>query len=74
MSGFTRVFTGNGTYLFQYSDVAGNTGEILAEVTWIDRDIPYATAVVYTPSITTNTSVEVAVHLNKTILKPEGWE
>ena len=71
MNGFTRVFTGNGTYLFQYSDAAGNTGTIEAEVTRIDKELPYATAVSYTPPTITSTSVEATVYLNKPVLKPE---
>jgi len=71
MSGFTRLFTDNGSYRFQYSDPAGNTGTIEAEVTRIDKNIPFATAVSYTPPTLTNTPVEATVVLNKTVIKPE---
>ncbi|HKL44591.1 MAG TPA: hypothetical protein VJ892_04940, partial [Candidatus Absconditabacterales bacterium] len=40
VGGLTQTFTGNGTHLFEFHDVAGNTGESLATVTWIDKTSP----------------------------------
>lgn len=36
----TRTFTGNGSFEFQFTDAAGNTGTATAEVTWIDKLSP----------------------------------
>ena len=36
------TFEENGTFTFEYEDLAGNTGTINADVSWIDRETPYA--------------------------------
>ncbi len=36
----THLFSANGTYIFEYEDLAGNTGSMQAEVNWIDKTIP----------------------------------
>ncbi|GHV24610.1 hypothetical protein FACS1894176_01300 [Bacteroidia bacterium] len=33
------TFTGNGTFTFQFRDLAGNTATAIAEVTWIDKSV-----------------------------------
>jgi hypothetical protein len=35
-----NLFTGNGTFEFTFSDLAGNTGSTVATVTWIDKTGP----------------------------------
>jgi hypothetical protein len=37
------TFTGNGTWLFTFRDLAGNTGTVTATVTWIDTTPPVVT-------------------------------
>ncbi|MCF7834899.1 LamG domain-containing protein [Candidatus Gracilibacteria bacterium] len=36
----TYTFTGNGSFTFTFQDLAGNTGEATATVTWIDKTKP----------------------------------
>ncbi len=36
----TNTFTDNWTFLFTFEDLAGNTGEVLANVDWIDKTAP----------------------------------
>jgi hypothetical protein len=43
------LFTGNGTFTFTFEDLAGNTGEIEANVTWIDKIAPTA-SIEYVPA------------------------
>lgn len=38
----TYVFTDNGEFKFEFEDLAGNTGFIVAKVDWIDKVIPTA--------------------------------
>ncbi len=42
---YTHIYTfsENGTFTFEYEDLAGNKGTIDADVSWIDREAPYAT-------------------------------
>jgi len=54
------TFTGNGTFTFTFSDLAGNTGEAIATVTWIDKTKPTATV---TYSITWLTTRDVITTL-----------
>ncbi len=54
------TFEDNGTFTFLYEDLAGNTGTIVADVSWIDREAPYA-SIEY--STTTETTDAVSVHL-----------
>lgn len=53
---FTKTFTSNGTFTFEFSDLAGNTWSVLAEVSNIDKTAPTAT-VEYDISTLTNGSV-----------------
>ncbi|HMS91049.1 MAG TPA: hypothetical protein PKC87_02430 [Candidatus Absconditabacterales bacterium] len=39
---YTHTFTGNGNFTFTFSDLAGNTGSIIATVNNIDKTIPTA--------------------------------
>jgi hypothetical protein len=36
----TYTFTDNGTFTFEFVDEAGNTGNAIATVTWIDNSAP----------------------------------
>ena len=46
---YTHIFTGNGSYTFTFSDLAGNTGSVTATVNNIDKVIPTA-SILYTPT------------------------
>jgi polyphosphate kinase 2 (PPK2 family) len=35
-----NLFTGNGSFIFEFEDLAGNTGSITATVSRIDKDGP----------------------------------
>jgi len=52
----TYTFSGNGSFTFEFKDAAGNTGNAIATVDWIDKTPPTAT-VEYSPSIATNGNV-----------------
>ena len=54
------TFTENGTFTFEFVDVAGNRGTATAEVTWIDPSLPTA-QVTMTPGTWTNQYVDVHV-------------
>ena len=43
MNAVTHTFTGNGTFTFTFSDLYGNPGSIIANVTWIDKVKPVVT-------------------------------
>jgi hypothetical protein len=34
------IFSGNGEFIFEYQDIAGNTGTVTATVNWIDKIAP----------------------------------
>ena len=57
-----HLFTGNGVFTFSFSDLAGNTGTIIATVTRIDKTPPTAT-VIYAPTSGTLTSGNVLAML-----------
>jgi hypothetical protein len=73
--GASHLFTGNGEWLFTFSDPAGNTGSALASVSGIDKEAPKATNVTYAPPLGTPTSGQVFVTLttNELITKPDNW-
>jgi hypothetical protein len=35
-----HLFTGNDTFIFTFTDLAGNTGTTTGLVDWIDKDVP----------------------------------
>lgn len=49
----TIVFDENGKFTFEFVDKAGNKGEAIAEVTWIDKVAPTATVIYSTKNPTT---------------------
>ncbi|GHV23181.1 hypothetical protein FACS1894176_04680 [Bacteroidia bacterium] len=59
------TFTGNGSFTFQFSDPAGNTGSALATVTRIDASAIQAT-ISYTPDTATSGNVQSLISFNKT--------
>ena len=58
----TYTFTKNGKFIFEYEDNAGNPGETMAEVTWIDKDAPIAT-IEYSTTEDTTEPVVATLHL-----------
>ncbi len=61
----THIFTGNGSFVFAYTDLAGNTGSSTATVTWIDK-IPVIWTISYSPATLTNGNVIASIIFNKT--------
>ena len=51
------TFTGNGTFTFQFADLAGNTGSATATVNRIDKTAPTASTITYNITWTTNQDV-----------------
>lgn len=62
--GNTHTFTANGEYTFEFEDAAGNTGTAVANVTWIDKDLPTAT-VKYSTTNLTNQDVTATVTFDR---------
>ena len=58
----TYTFTKNGKFVFEYEDKAGNLGETMAEVTWIDNEAPIAT-IEYSTTEATTEPVIATLHL-----------
>jgi hypothetical protein len=60
------LFTGNGSFTFEFQDAAGNTGTAVADVTWIDRS-PIVPTIVYSPddSALTDQLVTATISFNK---------
>lgn len=58
----TYTFTKNGKFIFEYEDIAGNPGETMAEVTWIDTEAPKAT-ITYSTTEDTTDPVIATLHL-----------
>ncbi|MDD2537208.1 MAG: hypothetical protein PHU61_01805, partial [Candidatus Absconditabacteria bacterium] len=66
------VFTGNGSFTFEFMDAYGNTGSTTASVSWIDQDLPSGT-ISYTPDTPTNGTVVAVLRTNKPIVIPDAW-
>ncbi len=61
----TYTFTGNGTYVFNFTDLVGNPGIATGTVTWIDKT-PVTGSVSYSPATFTNGNVVASISFNKT--------
>ncbi len=69
------TFTGNNTFLFTFQDLAGNTWELEAEVSWIDKT-PITSSIIYTKDELTNEDVTATITwFNKTwiIIINNAW-
>ena len=64
--GNTHRFTENGEYTFKFRDAAGNTGEALAKVTWIDKTLPKAT-ITYSKETLTNQDVIATITFDREV-------
>jgi hypothetical protein len=71
--GDTHVFTENGGWTFEFTDDVGNTGSIVAEVTWIDKTSPTA-EVSYSTTEPTNQDVVATVALSDGTVTSEGGD
>ena len=67
----TRTFSENGRYTFEFKDLAGNKGTAVANVTWIDRNLPVAT-ITYSTTSLTNQDVIATISFNKENVTVEG--
>ena len=63
----TYLFTGNGEFTFEFEDNYGNSGELEARVSWIDKVAPYAVSVDYDSPTNTNQDVKVTLKTSKWI-------
>jgi hypothetical protein len=61
----SHTFTGNGSYAFNFQDLAGNTAVVTGTVTWIDTT-PVTGSISYVPATATNQNVVATLSLNKT--------
>jgi hypothetical protein len=50
------TFIVNGSYTFEFTDTAGNTGTATATVSWIDKTAPTLTQITAVPTPTTSTT------------------
>ena len=62
--GNTHTFTENGEFIFRFIDKAGNEGTATANVTWIDKSLPFAT-ITYSETELTNQDVVATVTFDK---------
>jgi hypothetical protein len=70
---YVRTYTGSvHQQELTFSDIAGNTIEVLIDLT-IDKDAPVATTLSYDPNTTTNSGVKVTLTTNEAVLLPDGW-
>ncbi|MGE5417143.1 MAG: hypothetical protein ACM3UZ_10465, partial [Acidobacteriota bacterium] len=60
------TFNANGSFDFQFIDVAGNTNTATAKVDWIDKTAPTAT-INYDPATATNTNVTATITPSETV-------
>jgi len=65
-------FTGNGTFIFTFQDLVGNTGETTATVTWIDKS-PVTGTINYSITGNTNQDVLATITFNKTWVTWVTW-
>ncbi len=66
---YTHIFTGNESFTFTFSDLAGNTGSVIATVSNIDKTTPTGT-IAYSPTTGTYVSWNIIATLtaNETII------
>jgi len=69
---FEYTFTENGEFTFEFIDVAGNKGSVLAKVDYIDKTAPEV-EVAYSNTKLTNKNVIVKLTLSEEIKEVEGW-
>jgi hypothetical protein len=71
----TYTFTENGSFTFEFTDLANNSGTVKATVSWIDKEAPIAT-ISYEPGppMLTNQSVTATIALSDGTITSEGGE
>jgi hypothetical protein len=60
-----KTFTGNRVELVQFIDEAGNHGQEIVNVHWIDRTPPQAVLVQYAPNTATKGAVKVKIRISE---------
>ena len=70
---FTKVYSENGKYTVEFSDVAGNVVEAKFEVKRIDKVAPSAVVTTSNNGNPTNEDVTVTIVTNEAVYRPEGW-
>lgn len=63
----SHTFTENGTFTFEFKDVNGQTGQAVASVDWIDKDVPVAEAS-YSTTDKTKNNVIVTLTFNEDVV------
>ncbi len=69
--GATHTFTDNGSWTFLFEDALGNTGTVVAEVNWIDKEAPTCT-ISYNPATATNQDVVATIVLSDGTVTSDG--
>ena len=69
--GATHIFTENGPWNFTFEDALGNTGTVVAEVNWIDKEAPTCT-ISYNPATATNQDVVATIVLSDGTVTSDG--
>jgi hypothetical protein len=64
---FTKIYSANVTETLNFTDVVGNANSTGIFINWIDKTLPVATNVSYSPSTATNGSVEVTLVLSEAV-------
>ncbi len=68
----TRTFTENGSFTFEFTDAAGNTGTAIATVANIDKTIPTVSDITYSPAILTNQNVVATITISDGTVTSSG--
>jgi hypothetical protein len=71
-TGFTKTYEIDTDEEFLITDLVGNTGVAEVHINRIDKTAPIATQISYTPSVPTNTGVEVTLETDERVYLPEG--
>ena len=69
---FTKLYTGNVNESVNFQNSYGSTGSATVTISRIDKDIPYATNVVYSPTSNTNGNVTVTMTINEAVQAISG--
>jgi hypothetical protein len=67
------LFSSNGEFTFNYHDLAGNTGSLLAKVDRIDKTVPNILSLLFVPASLTKEAVVVHITVDEAMVAPAGW-
>jgi len=68
------LFTGNGSFEFTFTDLAGNTWAVMATVDWIDSDVPLLTGIVSVPAYINTTTPSYTFNSTKVGTISYSWD